>query len=145
MAFIANKLIVPVSVDRGPNPHGFLSIYQALKLDLEELEKGYIKVVRAIKGDQRYAPIVLDLLTKSLKGSRSYASSEWKTSLISEFDSFTKEQFDLILETAIGNNQVHFAHGSRLDLQNLIKKHPELVDPVLLKQLNSTDENFKFG
>lgn len=145
MAFITSKLIIPVSVNKSPNPHGFLSVYQALKFNPKELEKGCIKIVRAIKDDQRYAPIVLDLLITSLKKSRSYASSEWKTSLISEFDSFTKEQFDLILETAISNNQIHFAYGSRLDLQDLIKKYPKLVDPALLKQLNNTDENFKFG
>ena len=145
MALITNKLIIPVSVSKGLNPHGFLSIYQALKLDPKELEKGCIKIVKAIKDNERYAPIVLDLLIKSLKGSRSYASSEWKTSLISEFDSFTKEQFNLILETAINNNQIHFACGSRIDLQNLIKKHSQLVNPALLTQLNSIGEDFKFG
>ncbi|MBN1262828.1 MAG: toll/interleukin-1 receptor domain-containing protein [Candidatus Pacebacteria bacterium] len=145
MAFITSKLIIPVSVDNGPNPHGFLSVYQALKFKSKELEKECIKIVKAIKNEQRCAPIVLDLLIKSLKKARSYASSEWRTSLISEFDSFTKKQFDLILETAISNNQIHFADRSRKDLQNLIKQHPKLVNSALLKQLNNTDENFKFG
>lgn len=145
MAFISNKLIIPILIGRGLNPHGFLSIYQALKLDPQELEKGCIKIAKAIKDDQKYAPIVLDLLIKSLKESRSYASSEWKTSMISEFDSFTKKQFDLILKTAINNNQIHYAYGSRIDLQNLIKKHSRLANPTLLKQLNEIDEDFKFG
>ena len=145
MAFITNKLIIPVSVGEGLTPHGFLSIYQALKLDPKELEKGCINIVKAVKDNQRYAPLVLDLLIKSLEKSRTFASSEWKTSIISEFDSFTKTQFNSILKSAINNNQVHIAAGSRTDLQSLIKKHPQLVNSVLLEQLNKTDEDFKFG
>jgi hypothetical protein len=145
MAFITNKLIIPVSVGEGLNPQGFLSIYQASKLDPKKLEKGCINIVKAIKDDQRYASLVLDLLIKSLEKSRTFASSEWKTSIISEFDSFTKKQFDLILRAAINNNQVHIADGSRKDLQYLIKKNSKLVNPVLLKQLNRIDEDFKFG
>lgn len=142
IAFIKKKKIVPVSI--GHKPYGFLGIYQGLPMDLKYVENGCIGIVKAIKTDQRYAQIVLDLVISSLSNSRSFASSEWKTSIIAEFDSFTKEQFDMVLKSAIDNNQVSIAFGSRIDLKNLIKKYPHLVDPGLLKQLNKKDEDFKF-
>lgn len=144
MAFITKKLIVPISIG-GLNPHGFPAIYQALPMNPKEIEKGCIEIVKTIKSDSRYTSLVLDLLLQSLGKSRSFASSEWKTSLISEFETFSKKQFDVILKSAIENNQIHLADGSRIDLQNLIKKHPQLVDTNLLKQLNKTNDDFEFG
>lgn len=148
MAFITSKLIIPISVGKGPNPHGFLAIYQALPMNPEEIEKGCIKIVKAIKNDPRYTSLLLDLLLQSLgrEKTRTFASSEWRTALISEFETFTKNQFDSLIKSAIGNNQVHFAGGSRIDLQNIINKHQQLVNTDLLSQLNETgDGDFKFG
>lgn len=145
MAFLTKKLIIPVTVGKDLNPHGFLAIYQALPMNPKKIENGCIEIVKTIKNDPRYASLVLDLLLKDLKESSSFSFSELITSLLTEFDSFTKKQFNLILKSAVKNKQIHFAWGSRTDLKNLIKKHKKLVNSDLLKQLNRTDKDFNFG
>lgn len=144
IAFTRKKLIIPISVD-GNNPHGFIGIYQGLPMDREYMEKAFVKIVKAIIKNKKYASVVIDLLINSLGSSRTFASSEWKTSIISEYESFTKEQFDLLLKTSAENSQIYIAAGSRIDLSNLIKKYPELVNPELLQILNSKDQDFQFG
>lgn len=144
IAFIKKKMIIPLSVD-GNNPHGFIGIYQGLPMSREDIEKPCIKIVKTIIKNKKYAPIVIDLLINSLGKSRTFASAEWKTSIISEYDSFTKEQFDSLLRNSAENNQVYIAAGSRVDLSNLIKKYPNLVSRESLEMLNSKDPDFKFG
>ncbi len=144
IAFIRKKLIIPVSVG-GYNPHGFIGIYQGLSIGRDELEKGCIRMVKTIIKNKKYASKVIDQLIDSLGKSRTFASSEWKTSIISEYESFTKEQFDLLLRTSAENNQVYVAAGVREDLKKLIKEHKNLVDSKLLKKLNDKDLDFSFG
>lgn len=144
MAFLQKKLIIPVAIE-GHNPRGFIAIFQALPMSRKEVEKGCIQIIRTIKSNPRLTQSVLELLITKLEKSGSYASSEWITSLISEYLSFTKEQLDSILKFALENNQVHFAAGSRVDLKEIIKKNKEMVDPGVLKALNAKDKDFSFG
>lgn len=146
MAFITNKKIIPISVE-GFNPHGFIGIYQASPMNQKSVETDCIKLIRAIKNDSQYSSIVIDLLIKNLIWGKSstFASAEWKTAILAECDSFTKEQFASLLKVAIENNQVHYAAGSREDLKSLIKKYRHLVNLNLLEKLNKIDKDFKFG
>ncbi len=145
MAYIEEKLIIPVSTGSNLNPRGFLAIYQSLPMNPSKVWDGCERIVRTIKNDPRFSSFVLSLLLEKLRTSKSYAEAERNMSLIEESTSWMQEQFDLLLKYAIENNQVHYAGGVRVALPELIKKYKQLVDPALLQKLNTIDQDFKFG
>ena len=143
MAYILDKLIISVSVD-GNTPQGFLGKFQSLKLDKKDINNGCIQIVKTIKKNPKFSPIILDLLIKFLSESKSYASAGWKAKLLGEYKNFSKDQINLILKAAIENNQISLEYDSRIMIKKIIKNHPQLVEKNLLDKLNSIDPDFKF-
>ncbi len=144
MAYVLDKLIISVSVDRN-TPQGFLGKFQSLKLDKKDIHNSCTQIVKTIMKNPKFSPIILDLLIKFLPKSKSYASAGWKSKLLGEYKNFSKDQINLIFKAAIENNQISFEYDSRITIKKIIKNHPQLIDKNLLDKLNSIDPDYSFN
>lgn len=144
IAFILDKVIIPISINGETNPHGFTAIYQALKMNPTHIATGCVRIVNILKNDSKFASFVINILLKSLETSRTYATAEYYFSLISDFKFWNKELFNHLLKITIKNNQIHYAAGVRQTLPVMIQQNMELIDSNLLQKLVNIDMDFNW-
>lgn len=138
-AYRDGLVIVPLSFD-GTNPQGFLSHYQAKKVDsqlvaLRDLLPGFLRQDRSQGLD-----IAVRIVSKSMNYRDAEANFE---ALLPHLDSLSASQMKALLECAVSNDQVqHASKCATQYLPPLIKAHGKLLDPDIERRLRKACENY---
>ena len=132
IAFAYNKVIIPIKL--AADPHGFISRYQALKIDTNKIKSSCCKLVKVISSN----PILRDLLNrddliKKFGNSRSFENAANNTELLLSIEGFTIHQVTDIIKHTINNKQINESSKARNKLSSFIYDYKDHLDPKLLE------------
>lgn len=126
MAKINDKFIIPIEVDK--SPYGFIGNIQSLRVDKNKLlsetpmeSERHIgdlsdMIFKTISGEPRFEKHMINIFIKELRGVVSYSMADNSVKLIEQFNTFTSEQVNQILQITKENGQINEAHESRITL-----------------------------
>lgn len=129
---IANeKLIIPLKVT--VDPRGFISRFQALKMDTNEIESSCRKLAELISTNPMLGHSFRDALIRKFGSSESFEKAANNTKLLLSFEGYTLNQVIDIMKHTIKNRQINESYKARWRLLNLIDNYEEVkeVDPKL--------------
>ena len=136
IAFVKEKLIIPIAVDK-KMPYGFLGKLQAFNFS-SKLPISAEKIIEVIiEAKPEFVNSLLDSLIKSFGASCSYDDAGLKSSLLLKFKDITKEQINEIFRSVLRNGQIKQSLSAHKNLNELFSKHQRLLDKKLLKEVKN--------
>lgn len=133
IAEAGGKLIIPISIYK--TPYGFLRKYQALKIKSNNLRKSCIEIITVIKQDPRFTQSLLDSLLNKLPRISSFDEAGRDFQLISQFDTFSKDQINELFSQCIQNSQIYLSHSARSYLRKLIERYKKMASKKQISEL----------
>jgi len=140
IAFAYNKKIMPIKLS--VDPKGFISRYQALRMDINNIKASCYELVKVIASDAEFANIFRDALIKKFGDSNSYANSAHNTELLLSIEGFNIDQVTDIIKHTINNIQINDCFKARNKLRNFVHDYKDQIGPELLEAF---DEAIKPG
>jgi hypothetical protein len=137
-------VVVPLSFD-GTKPQGFLSQFQAKKVDertfsLRDMLPSFLKRDKASG---------LDIAIRIVGSSTNYLDAEENFAALSpHVDHLSEAQIKVLLERSAANEQVqHAGRCAKEFLPPLLRSHGNLLEPSIYEELRGTCERYgaKFG
>lgn len=133
MAKINDKFIIPIEVNKPP--YGFIGNIQSLRVNKEKLfsenpiesethirDLSY-KIFKTINKVPEFEKHMIDIFIKEFRGVVNYAMADDSVKLIEQFNTFTSEQVNQILQITKENRQINEAHESRITLTTFFKTY----------------------
>src|SRR5574341_621347 len=120
IAVASDKLIIPLKVTI--DPHGFISRYQALKIDIKEIASSCRKIAKLIALKPVLGDLFRDSLIKKFGESWSFDNASHNTKLLVSIGGYNSRQVITIIRYIIENNQINQSFKARRKLRNFIKK-----------------------
>lgn len=131
VAFARRKIIIPLKTKT--NPHGFISQFQALKLNKRKIKNTCLEIIQAIASGSKVGALMKTTIIKKFGESKNYIEAAQNTELLLSFRKFTIRQVTNIIKHAIRNDQIFRSYGARRRLKNFVKKHEDKIGSKLLK------------
>ncbi len=125
----ASKAIIPLRL-KGVKPYGFLSRYQALKLDLHALDQCSIDILRALKNKKKLKEKLQNAFIESFAKSGSYIEANQKSELLESLGPYSGKQVNKILRAYLDNSQIHQATVAGSRVKNFLTKNRKLIRAV---------------
>lgn len=136
IAFTHNKLIIPFKVTN--DPYGFISKFQALKIDTTAIEASCHKLMKLIVSKPRVSDLLIDNLITRFGKSPSFRDAAQNTELLISYPDYTLPQVVDIIKYTIANSQIYQSWDARKELKEFIhkSKYRDDIDPALLQEFN---------
>lgn len=135
IAYSKKKLIISIAVD-GVIPYGFISKYQALKLDSKNTKDQTSKLIEAIiKAKPEFESQLLDSLVKAFAVSYSFDDAGLKSKLILSFSKINTEQINEIFKQVFRNDQIYRSCSARSNIKKLFENYKEDIQEDLKKEI----------
>lgn len=138
-ALSKDMLIIPVSVNNY-FPYGFISKFQALKLDPDHAHRESKKIIDTIleKGKECHFKYRLtNTIIKTFEESNSFENAGGNVSRLLIFDDFDDDQINRIFKAVIDNGQIQASWSARSHLISLLKKYKGKINKEILGHLES--------
>ncbi|MBI1939477.1 MAG: toll/interleukin-1 receptor domain-containing protein [Ignavibacteriales bacterium] len=132
---LANDIFI-ISLKVDIDPFGFLSRYQALKFRTKNLPLSCSHITNLIYSNKHLRKQFLDGLIDLFTKSDTFDEAKYRSSLLKEYDGYTKTQVSKILRASIDNDQIYNSFGARSRLVDLFNSCRDKVDETLLKMFN---------
>jgi len=132
IAFIQDKLIIPLKITT--NPYGFISKFQALKIDTNAIKSSCYKLAKIIASNPKVGDLLRDALITKFGDSYSFDNAAHNTELLLSFKNYTLPQITAIVKHTILNDQINHSFRARRKLQDFIYKYRNDIDPTLLQE-----------
>jgi hypothetical protein len=140
MAFAWDKLIIPLRIRK--NPYGFIGKFQALKVNENFIKGSMENVLRVIKNHEKFTESLKNCLIIALRNAKSFDDAQIIITLLEEYNSYSEEQVNQIMENAIKNNQFRMSRSGKQFLKTLISKYASTISPILKQEYDSVKDSF---
>ena len=122
IAIAGDKFIIPLQVDIAPP--GFLGKIQSLKINISEL-RPYIaeQIVSLIKNKSKFGKDMKNFIINQLEESGSFEEAKARSSLLEDFEVFSKEEINRVVDIVINSRCIHDSYGAQKILRRLFKKY----------------------
>jgi hypothetical protein len=119
IAFVSKKVIISLKA-ADINPQGFISRFQALKLNVDAVNKVCRRIVRVIGDHQKTGERLKDALIEGFSQSENFIEAAENTDFLLSFDGFTVQQVKEILRATINNYQINNSFKARRMLRSFL-------------------------
>lgn len=134
MAFLLEKLILPISIDNNL-PYGFLSQLQAFKVKSEDLPIARWDMMNhLINVNPKLQESLLDTIVKSFQSSPDFTATGSKFRALALFD-LKIEHLITILEASIHNSQIYNYYNTIDSIHGLLYRTKRLMSKEVLEKI----------
>jgi hypothetical protein len=131
IAFAREKLIIPLKVTC--DPHGFISRFQALKMDSERIANSCNKLVKVIANKPVLGDQFRNALVRKFGDSWSFANASHNADLLLSFEGYTPQDMRNIIRYTIDNEQINQSFKAQTRLSKLIERCKNKINADILK------------
>jgi len=129
IAFNMKKMIMPLTIDL--KPYGFLSRYQSLKIDKDDIRNSCRRIINTLKEDDKFKEKIKDCLITSLLKSKHFSESNEKVLIVKEMEPFNKEQINKIMVGFIENDELTNAFQVIDHIKIWVNKYSDDIEPSI--------------
>ena len=133
-AIAQNKLIVPLKVT--VDPPGFISRFQAHKIEINKIAASCEIVTKVIAADSQVGNLFKDALIAKFRESGSYNEAAHNTELLVSFKRYTIAQVTNIINHTIENREINDSYKARNMLRDFIYRYGKSIDSELLESFH---------
>lgn len=124
-------IMVPVKVTR--MPVGFLSRFQAITVDPEELDDTCLQIAKIVASkSDRLGVEIRAALISALEDAGSFDRAGSIASRLRDIDGLTPDEMNRLLKIATGNDQVYASGSASRPLRELIRRHKSDIKKSVL-------------
>ena len=131
IAIAYNKLIIPIKLS--VDPHGFISRYQALKIDINNIKTSCHELIKVISSHPKLRSLFRNALIKKFGDSNNFENASHNTKILLSIEDFTIHQVNDIINHTINNIQINRCYKARDKLRNLIYNYKDGIDARLIE------------
>lgn len=135
IAFEKRKIIISLAVEI--KPYGFLSRFQALKLNLNDITSFCKPIINSLKEDKNFKEKMKNCLIRSLLKSQQWEESNNKILLVKDMEPFDSGQITQIMKGFVENEELTGAFNVIDYVKVWIKKYAGLIEPGLKVQVEN--------
>ena len=134
VGFALARGIPIIPINAGQIPSGFIAKYQALKLDVSDIQNTCLAIANVIVLRRRVREIFLDKVIENFGDSDSFAKAE-KTAriVVSLKTAYTTHQKNNIVGLAAANAQIYHCFAARRVLSDFINESSPELNPKLVE------------
>ena len=130
--FVLARDIPIIPLKLSVDPHGFISKFQALKIDLRNLEVAIEKLTKTIASKPKLKKVFRDALIKKFGNSDTFQEAKENTQLLLSFNGYSTSQIEKIIKYAIENYQIHGSFAAKRELKYFVNRQKNSIDQRLL-------------
>lgn len=141
IAVSEDKFIIPLEIDI--NPFGFIANIQSLKIDKKNLSNVAKKIINLIKNESNFGKNMKSFVLNQLEKSGSFEEATARVKLLKEFNSFSAEEVNRILDMIINSHNIRNCFYVQRQLKLFFKKYKNKINKDKCDKLdNETKKNF---
>lgn len=131
IAIARDILIAPLKVT--VDPYGFISRFQALRVDLNNMESTCFELASVIASNPVLGDLFKDALINKFGNSWSFDDATHNTELLLSFEGYAVRQVTEIIKHAISNRQIYESFRARTRLSSFFDGYKDHLDSKLLE------------
>lgn len=123
--------IIPLNA--GNIPHGFISRYQALRINRRSIESSCDSIAQTLSTIRQIRGMFLDSLIRRFGNSYSFDEAAVMTNRLLEFEGYSRQQKNEIVRLAAANDQISKSFKAQRKLGTFIKTNADELDQDLVE------------
>lgn len=136
IAIARKKLIIPVKVTT--NPHGFVSRYQAAKLDISKIRISCHNIAKVVSSKPVLGDLFRDGLIRKFGDSWNFDSANHNTEILLSFEGYNLKHIKSIVTHTIKNTQINQAFKARRALDHFVYQYKKRLGPDIYQEFQSS-------
>jgi len=143
MAVAWKKKMVPLLLDKTTS-YGFISKYQATKIDVANLQTRLLSIITKLGDDKKFGATITDGLIMAFADSASFDEAGRRANaILRKNGALTRDQLNSIVEASVNNNQISYGWDAKAAINEIIKDHPN-IDAKLVKRFRQATGEIEF-